>query len=182
MHIIGDVIVQDSVLSSKFACALEECKGACCTLEGGRGAPLREDELYRIEEAIPSVLGFLSEVHRSHIRAHGFFEGKPGDYSTTCVDDKACVFVYYERGIAKCSLERAYNEGLTSWKKPLSCHLFPVRITNGSTVIVQTEYIAECDPGKRKGTTDNVKLICFLEEPLRRRFGDEWYEHLQSHS
>jgi hypothetical protein len=181
MFIIGEAIVQRDVTDSKFSCDLHKCKGACCTMEGGRGAPLLDGEIAQIEKALPFAREYLDDRHRLHIERYGFYDGYPGDYATACIDEKACVFVYYDDGIARCSLDRAFNNGGTSWKKPISCHLFPIRISNGNPVMVRYERIPECGAGIKKGLRENTALIEFLEEPLRRRFGNEWYECLLSH-
>lgn len=180
MFIIGEAIVQSDVTDSKFSCDLDKCKGACCTMEGGRGAPLLDEELGQIKKSLPFAMEYLDSKHRAHIDTHGFIEGKTGDFTTECIDNKACVFVYYENGIAKCSLERAFEEGKTSWKKPISCHLFPIRISNGNPPTVMYERISECTAGVEKGQYNNTSLVTFLEEPLRRRFGDAWYLSLIS--
>jgi hypothetical protein len=179
MFIIGEFTVKDEVVETNFACDLHRCKGACCTIEGGRGAPLLDEEIERIGDAIPRALDYVDEIHRSYIMAHGFYEGERGDYTTRCIDDRACVFVFRENGIAKCSLERAFEEGKTSWKKPISCHLFPIRESGGRPGVLRTEYIPECTGGLARGNDEGVRLFEFLEEPLRRRFGDEWYERLR---
>ncbi len=178
MFIIGEAIVQNPVTDAYFCCDLEKCKGACCTLEGGRGAPLLDEEIEPMSNSLPFALEYVDRKHLSYIEEHGFFEGSTGDYTTKCIDNKACVFVYYQNGIARCSLERAFEEGYTSWKKPISCHLFPVRISNGKPTMVRYEQIAECSAGVKKGKRDAIPLVMFLEEPLRRRFGDEWYLYL----
>jgi len=180
MFIIGEAIVQKPVADSRFSCDLQKCKGACCTLEGGRGAPLLDEEISQIREALTFARGYLDEKHQEHIEKNGFFEGISGDYATTCIDNRACVFVYYQDGIAFCSLERAYNEGKTNWKKPISCHLFPIRVSNGKPAVLRYEQISECDPGVEYGNQTTTSLLHFLEEPLRRRFGDEWYVSLQN--
>lgn len=178
MFIIGEAIVQKSVVDAKFSCNLQKCKGACCTMEGGRGAPLLDEEIGHIENSLPFAREVLDSKHREYITKRGWIDGRPGDRATHCIDGKACVFVYFEAGIAKCSLERVYNEGKTAWKKPISCHLFPLRITDGQPTMIGYEQISECSAGVAKGIHENINLIEFLEEPLRRRFGDEWFTNL----
>lgn len=164
----------------KFSCDLPVCRGACCTMEGGRGAPLTDEELPFIEKSLSYAREYLSPVHRSYIEKYGFFEGTPGDYTTVCIDNKACVFVYYRNDIAQCSLERVYDDKKTEWKKPISCHLFPIRISNGKVGYIRYEKIPECDAGIAKGIKEGTSLIEFLEEPLRRRFGDNGYKNIIS--
>lgn len=178
MFINGEAIIQNNVVDAKFSCNLSKCKGACCTMEGGRGAPVLDEEIVHLEKSLPYAREHLDRTHRAHIAKYGFIEGTTGDYTTRCIDSKACVFVYYEDGIAKCSLERAYNEGKTGWKKPISCHLFPIRISNGKPAMIGYEQIPECNAGVAMGSDENISLIEFLEEPLRRRFGNEWFTNL----
>lgn len=149
-------------------------------MEGGRGAPLTDEELPFIEKSLSYAREYLSPVHRSYIEKYGFFEGTPGDYTTVCIDNKACVFVYYRNDIAQCSLERVYDDKKTEWKKPISCHLFPIRISNGKVGYIRYEKIPECDAGIAKGIKEGTSLIEFLEEPLRRRFGDNGYKNIIS--
>jgi Fe-S-cluster containining protein len=178
MFVIGEATVQEDVVSVKFACDHSRCKGACCTMKGGNGAPLLDEEIEKIQKAAPFARRYLSETHKQLLDELGFYEGKPGDYSTLCLYDRACVFVYYEGEIARCSLERAYIEGLTDWIKPMSCHLFPVRISNGTGTTLRYERISECSPGRDRGKREGISLPEFLEDSLRRRFGTEWYEEL----
>ncbi len=181
MFIIGEALVQRPVTDTEFSCDLDSCKGACCTMRGGRGAPLLDEEIDQIRNALPFALKYLNNKHRTYIEKFGFFEGNSGDYTTKCIHNKACVFVYYQNGIARCSLERAFEGGYTTWKKPISCHLFPVRISNGTPATVYYEKIDECNAGVKKGEQEKLPLVEFLEEPLRRRFGDDWYLYLLIH-
>lgn len=178
MLVIGEAVIEDDVLGSEFACDLHACKGACCVLQGGRGAPLADHEVLEVEKAYPAVASYLPGRHRERIAAAGLWDGCPGDYVTTCVDDRECVFVYYDTDIARCSFERAYQEGLTDWRKPLSCHLFPLRIGGWQRDHVRYEQIDECEEGRRRGAEEHVRLTDFLKEPLIRAYGEGWYRRL----
>ena len=172
-------IIDEAIVTERFACNVGACKGACCTLPGGRGAPLDDDEVGRIAKAFPAARKYLSESHLRVIADQGMVEGGPGNYHTNCVDDKDCVFVFKEEGIARCSLETAFFRGESEWRKPLSCHLFPVRVTpDGSRV--RYERISECLPGVERGDRENIPLYEFLREPLERKFGAAWYEEFQA--
>ncbi|MGB2959764.1 MAG: DUF3109 family protein, partial [Bacteroidota bacterium] len=98
-----------------------------------------------------------------------------------CIDEKECVFVYFEDGIAKCCFERAYLDGFLSWRKPLSCHLFPVRVRNAGQDYLHYDEIPECTGGRSRGKAEGVKLYVFLRDSLVRRFGQEWYEEFLDH-
>jgi hypothetical protein len=182
MFIIGEITVEDAVADAQFSCDLRSCKGACCTLPGGRGAPLEDDEASAVEEAVRYVEPYLSPEHLAHLRSYGAIEGAPGSYATQCIDDRDCVFVYYDDGIARCSIEKAYFDGVGKFRKPVSCHLFPVRVTPGARGRVRYERIPECEPGRRQGRNAKMPLHVFLKEALVRKFGDRWYAEFASTS
>ncbi|MFA6455891.1 MAG: DUF3109 family protein, partial [Bacteroidota bacterium] len=134
--------MDESIAETKFACDLNACKGACCTFPGGRGAPLTDEEVKTITEVFPVIEEYLPVEHRIAIGRYGMVDGGPGNYATQCVDGKACVFVYFDGDIAKCVFERAFYEKKITWQKPISCHLFPVRIRKDGTEI-HYEYFSE---------------------------------------
>ncbi|MBW7887116.1 MAG: DUF3109 family protein [Bacteroidetes bacterium] len=175
---IEDFHIDPLIAEIKFACDLEKCKGACCTFPGGRGAPLKDEEAALIEKYYPAIKNLLPEEHRKTIEQYGLVEGGPGYFATQCVDGKACVFVYYQNGIAKCAFEKAYREGTINWQKPLSCHLFPIRI-NEQTAQMQFEYFQECGPALERGKRENIQLLDFVDEPLSRVFSKEERETLK---
>jgi hypothetical protein len=175
MFVIGEAVVEEEVRKASFCCDLQACRGACCTLPGGRGAPLENDETLEIEKAYPIARQFLSDTSRRAIEAQGMFDGVPGDLATTCIDMRECVFVFFEDGIARCAFERAYEKGLTDWRKPLSCHLFPIRVRHFGRDFVRYEEIDECAPGRASGEERKVPLSNFLREPLTRKYGEKWY-------
>jgi hypothetical protein len=171
-------IVDEEILTARFACDVRMCHGACCTLPGGRGAPLDDPEVAELERAFPAVRKHLTARSLAVIASDGMVEGTSGHFHTTCIDDKDCVFVLYEEGIARCAVEKAFLAGEIGWRKPLSCHLFPVRVAkDGSRV--QYERIGECLPGLDRGMREEISLVDFLREPLTRRFGGAWYEEFR---
>jgi hypothetical protein len=176
MFIIGEAVIDDSVGKEAFACELEVCKGACCTIEGGRGAPLDDMETEQVKLAFPQVREYLREISLKVIEEVGIVEGTPGDYATPCVGHRECVYVYFERGIARCAFERAYFEGKTRWRKPLSCHLFPLRIRHFGQEFIGYETIEECEGGRTRGKADGIRLRDFIKEALVRKYGIQWYE------
>ncbi len=165
--IIDEITFEENIKRTYFACDIEKCKGACCTLDGGRGAPLLDEELQEIENAFPIIKKYLPEKHLATIKKYGLYEGNPGKYATQCVENKACVFVYYENDIALCAFEKAFLQKEISWQKPLSCHLFPIRI-NRVTQTAFFEYCSVCSPALEKGTKEHILLEDFLEKPLQR--------------
>lgn len=177
---VRQTLIDDPVARVKFACDLLACKGACCTLPGGKGAPLLDSELQQLENAFPIVRSYLSKEHLAAIAQNGLYEGKPGSYTTLCFNNRACVFVLYEAGIAHCAFEKAFSEGKLKWRKPLSCHLFPVRVDHGLTERLRYEQIAECEPASKRGEQEQIFLSDFLREALLRAYGQEWYQDFLS--
>lgn len=172
---IENLLVDRSIFQKTFACDLSACKGACCTMPGGRGAPLQDREVPIVEEAVAAASKWLSPAKQEIIARDGAVEGRAGDMTTRCVEDQDCVFVYFEeKGIAKCALERAYNEGESTFRKPLSCHLFPIRVDDlFAGERLRYEEIDECEGGRARGDAEKIELLDFLEEPLTRAFGRE---------
>ncbi len=176
--VIDNVAVEGSLFERRFACDVLKCKGACCSLPGGRGAPLLDSEIDQIAKALPQVLPALSNEKKEIIEKSGFHEGEPGDYATVCVDDKDCVFVYRENKIAKCSIERAFYDGKIDFRKPISCHLYPIRVNKFGGDILRYHRISECDPALKKGEAENVDVIEFAKDALIRLYGEAWYKEL----
>jgi hypothetical protein len=178
MMVIGEILVDDALSTERFSCDLARCKGACCTLEGGRGAPLLNEEKVLVEHALPVVRKYLSPRSLNEIASRGAVDGQRGSYATNCIDDRDCVFVFYDGDVAKCSIEAAYNNGEYPWRKPVSCHLFPLRYAAGGSAFLRYEAIAECAPGRERGRADGTPLPVFLKDAIVRRFGEEWYGRL----
>ncbi len=176
MFVIGEIVVEDTVARRQFCCDLARCKGACCTVEGGRGAPLLDNETVELDAVLPFVRKYLSAEHLDVIGKYGAYEGPAGDRATTCYREKACVFVMMEDGIAKCAIEHAYNRGEVKWRKPLSCHLFPIRIRRFGGDILHYEEFSECEAAVTKGEKEGVALYDFLRDALVRAYGNQWYE------
>lgn len=189
MFSVDHVLLSDDLLDAPFACDLAACHGGCCVV-GDAGAPITEDERARLDAALPAVRHLLTDAARRKIEQVGTWEETaPGCYNTTCVDGPAgpgaCVFVTYERGTAFCSIERQFRAGKTDWPKPLSCHLYPLRIeTYGegdeAIDVVNYERIDLCDPARRCGLRSNVQLADFLEGPLTRAYGADWYSRFRT--
>jgi hypothetical protein len=176
---INDILVDEAIADVPFACDLAACKGACCTMPGSRGAPLLDSEIDEITRWYPRIMHMLPAEHISAIERDGLYGGIPGDYATACVDDRACVFVFPENGVASCAFERAHQQGVIPWRKPLSCHLFPVRVRRQTPEFLEYESIPECVSGLRHGAERRTFLDQFLCESLTRAYGPEWVEQLQ---
>ena len=180
MLVIGNALLDDRICQAEFSCDLEVCKGACCCVEGWRGAPLDDSELEELTSAFPAARAYLSGRNLDVIDEQGLYEGSRGNYATVCVEEKECVFVYFDQGIARCSLERAYRDGKTSWPKPLSCHLYPIRLHSHDRDYLQYHELPQCQGGRDRGAREGVRLHRFLEHPLTRAFGQAWYARLRA--
>ncbi len=148
-------------------------------MKGGTGAPLEPDELEEIEKAFPLIRRYLPEEHLQVIDEEGLWKYYMGGPVTPCIEDRACVFVMYEDGIAKCAFEKAFLERKTNWRKPLSCHLFPIRVDRGETVRLRFEFIEECRPALDHGDATSTKAIDFVQAALLRLLGKTWSNRLQ---
>lgn len=179
MIVVDELLVEPKVLTTRFACDVKKCKGACCTMPGGSGAPLTPDELEPLEAAYDLVKDDLLAEAREAVAKQGPWVQEDGKLYTTCVDNKACVFVVYgENDIAQCAIEKAWHEGGSTWRKPLSCHLFPIRVTDFGGPYLHYEEIDECEDGRKLGEEVDVHLVHALQEPLTRAFGEEAYTKL----
>jgi hypothetical protein len=172
---VQDKIVRSEIADTPFFCDLHKCKGACCTFESKFGAPLRTDEIGKIDEALNDIKPYLSERHVTEIEKFGYYDEIDGELLISSINKKDCVFVYYENDVARCSIEKAYIEKKTDFKKPISCHLFPIRITDFGGDVLRFEKFDECKSALEKGTAENVTVAEFCEEPLERLYGDTWY-------
>jgi len=177
---LKDTIISLDLFERKFACDLKACKGMCCVL-GDAGAPLEPDERQILDRIYPSVRPFMSEAGIRTAENEGLYtRDAEGEWVTTLIEGKECVFtVFDENNIARCALERAYHAGRTDFPKPVSCHLYPVRLKKyRDFTAVQYHEWEICEPARVAGERRNIRLYEFLREPLIRRFGREWYEEL----
>jgi hypothetical protein len=178
---IGEVLVSDDVVEKEFVCNLDKCKGACC-VEGDFGAPLNEDELPILEEIYPIVKPYLTKDAIRVIEKLGTHTtDDDGDLCTPVIDGRECVYAIYDKqGILKCGIEQAYLDGKITWKKPISCHLYPIRITskkNFEALNYNKWHI--CSPACVLGKELQVPVYKFLKEPLIRKYGGQWYSELE---
>ncbi|OGU66961.1 MAG: hypothetical protein A2W30_09290 [Ignavibacteria bacterium RBG_16_36_9] len=176
---IDNVLVRSEIADTPFICDVKKCKGACCTFESKYGAPLRRAEIGKIDSIVNIVKNYLPIKNITEIEEYGFYEEIDGELLIRSIDNKECVFVYYEDGIARCGIEKAFIDEKTNFKKPISCHLFPIRLTDFGGNILKFEKIDECNPAIEKGTTENITVAEFCEEPLERYFGKTWYSELK---
>lgn len=185
MIAIDNVLLSDQILHEQFVCDLTSCKGACC-VDGDAGAPLEKSELKEIDAVQEAVLPYLTEESRAEIKRQGkYVYDREYGWVTPTINSKICVYgITDAQGIVKCGIEQAYLDGKVKWKKPISCHLFPIIVKKSKDGI--TEF-ANYEPRE-----DNCKAACalgkklkvpvyqFLKEPLTRKFGKDFYEALSA--
>ena len=181
MILVGNAVLSDDIKENFFVCDLEACKGACC-VEGDSGAPLEDDETKILEEIYPFVKDYITEEGRQVIAAQGTWViDSDGDKVTpTLGANRECAYALYDdRGILKCGIEQAYLAGKTSWKKPISCHLYPIRVTKYDQYdALNYNRWHICDPACQLGKSLQVPLYIFLKEALVRKYGEAWYAEL----
>ena len=177
---IQDTIISFDLFEECFVCDISACKGSCC-VEGEAGAPVEENEVACLEKALPAIWDDLSPKAKKVIEKQGcVYREISGDYVTSIVDGADCVFTCYdENGCCKCAIEKAYNENKIDFCKPVSCHLYPVRVIQYSVnKAVNYHRWHICKSAVSQGKKKSVKVYQFLKEPLIRKFGKEWYEQL----
>lgn len=180
MFQIQDTIVSRDIVEKAFICDLAACKGCCC-VEGEAGAPLEFDEVKKLEEVLPVVWDDLSVQAQEEIKKNGVaYEDVDGEMVTSIINGEDCVFTYYdENGVCKCAVEKAYREGKTDFYKPISCHLYPIRVQNYKDFsAINYHRWSICDGALKLGRENGVKIYQFLKEPLIRKYGKEWYDEL----
>lgn len=188
---IGDVLVSMDILTEKFCCDLEACKGRCC-VEGDAGAPVLFDEIADIEQSAEQVWDELSASAQAVIDKQGVvYADRDGDLVTSIIGGRDCVFTCYKdlkaddsviEGCCLCALEKAFRKGATTFQKPISCALYPIRekrLQNGMTALSYHQWDI-CAAARRKGTELDIPVYRFLRDPLVRRFGEDWVRELET--
>ena len=178
---VGDVLLSPDILTERFCCDYEKCRGICC-VEGDAGAPVSPDEIGEIESALDVVWDDLSAQAQAKIDQQGVaYIDQEGDMVTSIVNGKDCVFTCYEDGNCLCALERAYRKGQTRFCKPISCSLYPIRAKQFGDGTIGLNYSRWdiCRDAVAKGKELDMPVYRFLKEPLIRRFGADWYAELE---
>ncbi|NUY81509.1 DUF3109 family protein [Flavobacterium sp. MAH-1] len=180
MFQLGKTIVSEAILENEFVCNLSSCHGACC-VGGDAGAPLLEDETRIMDEIYDKVKPFLRPEGIAAIEEQGkWIIGTDGTLETPLIDNKDCAYVIFDGKTALCGIEQAYNQGLIDWKKPVSCHLYPIRVKDFSEfAAVNYDEWDICDPACALGKELEVPVYKFVKEALIRRFGEDWYMELE---
>jgi hypothetical protein len=177
---IGETIISLDILEKKFCCDLSKCKGACC-IQGDSGAPLTKEEASILNGIFPSIKSYLRKESIEVIEKNGCFTiDSDRDLVTPLINNEECVYVIFEDNIAKCAIEKAFQEGVITFHKPVSCHLYPIRITSYSTFDALNYHRWEiCKEAIKYGIKQNLPLYVFLQKPLIRKYGADFYEQLQ---
>lgn len=181
MFELGKTVVSEEILENHFVCDLSACKGACC-VDGNAGAPLEEEETHILNDITEDIKPFLREEGIKAIAEQGaFVKGNDGDWETPLVDKRECAYVVFEEnGIARCGIEKAHNAGVLGWKKPVSCHLYPVRIREYTKLTAVNYHKWQiCDPACSLGEQLKIPIYKFVKEALIRKFGQNWYTELE---
>ena len=183
MILIDDIIISDDVIETQFVCDLSACKGACC-VEGDGGAPLEKEEIEILQRNLDKILPYLTPEGRKVIEKQGVFtmdDGEYTDYATPLIKGGACAFVTYRKdGTAGCGIEDAYNDGKINFRKPVSCHLYPIRIKNHDTMTaVNYDEWEICNAACVLGKKLKIPLYKFVKDGLVRKFGQEFYDVLE---
>lgn len=185
MIMINDTLVSDQVIEEQFVCDLLKCKGGCC-VDGDAGAPLENGELKELADAWKAVMPYLSKESQQEIERKGLYVyDREFGWVTPTVSAGMCAFgIVDEKGIVKCGIEKAYNDGKVFWKKPISCHLFPIKIKkskSGKSDLVNYEPREDlCSAACKLGKKLKVPVYVFLKEALVRKYGEEFYESLSA--
>lgn len=181
MILIDHTIVSEELLDKEFVCALDKCKGVCC-VAGDSGAPLEFEETTSLEEIYEEVKPYMTHEGIESIEKFGkWLIDSEGDFVTPLVSGmKQCAYVFFEKDVAKCAIEKAYFEGKIDFRKPVSCHLYPVRITKYDEYdAVNYNKWDVCSPACKNGKELGVPVYQFVKDALIRKYGSEWFGQLK---
>ncbi|MEY2963887.1 MAG: hypothetical protein RL754_1148 [Bacteroidota bacterium] len=177
---IDNKLLTTDLFKKEFVCNLNACKGACC-VQGNAGAPVDEEEVAVLEAIYPSVAPYLTEKGRQSIENQGTSVQGHGEMETPLIGGAECAYtIFDEDGTAKCGIEQAYNDGKVDFKKPISCHLYPIRIAKYTDFeALNYDRWSICSDACALGAELKVPVYRFLKEPLIRKYGPEFYEELE---
>jgi len=180
MIIVDDVIFSDDIRDKGFVCDLSRCKGACC-VEGEGGAPLEKEECEILKQEAKNIAPFLNAEGLIAIEKQGHYLSKKDGFKTPLIRGKACAYTIFDKkGIAQCAIEKAWEAGKTNFQKPISCHLYPIRLKkHHSFTAANYEHWDICNPACKKGNTLQVPVYRFLKNALIRKFGTDFYHRLE---
>lgn len=177
---IENTLISDLLIEKKFICDLKSCKGKCC-VKGDSGAPVTQDEILILEEIFDKIKPYLRPEGIKEIEDKGkYYTDIEHDSVTQLINGGECAYsVFTEEGVAQCGIEKAYLDGIVSFRKPISCYLYPVRIKNGALYdSVNYDEWDICKPAIKLGEKEKTPVFRFLKNPLIKKYGEEWYEQL----
>lgn len=176
---IDKTLISLDVISKRFCCDLASCLGACC-VHGDSGAPLKQEELAHLEAVFPEVKPYLRAEGLAAIEEQGLHVvDTDGDRVTPLINQGECAYVVFENGLALCGIEMAFRDGKTNWMKPLSCHLYPIRIKEYKQYdAVNYDEWDICRPALKKGEKLGLPVYLFAREALIRAYGQDWFDQL----
>lgn len=180
MFLIQNTLVSLDVLEKEFCCNLDVCRGACC-IEGDAGAPVTDEELLQIKQVLPTLLHEMTPEAQAVVEKQGISYLDPsGEQVISIVNNKDCIFAKTNHnGWCYCLIEKAFHNGLINFQKPISCHLYPIRLTRvGEYIGVEYHRWDICHCARVLGKKQHIPLYQFLKQPLIRRFGEKWYQEL----
>jgi hypothetical protein len=181
MFQLGKTLVSEEIVEKDFVCNLSACKGACC-INGDAGAPLEKEETKILEEIYPKIKSFLRKEGIDAIEKQGtWVTGDFGELETPLINEADCAYVIFDKkNTALCAIEEAYNQGVIDWKKPVSCHLYPIRVTDYNEFsAVNYNKWEICDDACTLGKELQVPVYKFVKQALVRKFGEDWYSELE---
>ena len=185
MIIVKDILVSDDLIKEQFMCNLNACKGACCW-EGDWGAPLEEEEMKTLDKIYRIIKPYLSKEGRKMISQKGKYTyyDEPGEFGTPLLENGACVYMTRDhRGIAQCGIEKAFNDDVIDFKKPISCHLYPVRVKAEKDLHFEAlnyDRWEICSAACEKGKENQLPVYRFVKEALIRKYGQDFYDELEA--
>jgi hypothetical protein len=177
---VGDKIISRELFENYFICHLEKCEGNCCVF-GDSGAPLEDNEADSLMVELERILPFMRAEGKRAAREQGaWVVDHDGDKVTPLVDREECIFVVFENSIARCAIEQAYENGAISFRKPVSCHLYPIRVAKlKHGIALNYHQWSICEPARVLGKREGVPVFRFLKDPLIRVYGEKFYEELE---
>ncbi|MGC9343067.1 MAG: DUF3109 family protein [Bacteroidales bacterium] len=177
---IGDKIISTELFNEQFHCHLDICHGNCCVF-GDSGAPLEDREAEILEKYFPSIQDFLTEKGRETIKSKGtWIIDDDGDKVTPLIHGEECAYTFFEGEIAFCGIEKAWEEGKISFQKPISCHLYPIRVSKvGQMTALNYHRWPICDPARKLGKKKNLPVFRFLKDSIVRAWGIDFYNELE---
>jgi len=177
---IGDKIISRQLFEHHFICHLDKCEGNCCVF-GDSGAPLERDEAEQLSAGLDKILPYMRAEGKRAVREQGAWViDNDGDKVTPLVGREECAYVVFDDKTARCSIEQAYDEGAISFRKPVSCHLYPIRVTKlKQGIALNYHQWSICEPARILGKKEGVPVFRFLKDPITRVYGEEFYQELE---